>query len=63
MDALRTNSDNNQIRGRFLGDLMTKSGKITIIRVKLQESKETISKTMLLTDKPQSIAILLENDF
>lgn len=36
---------------------------ITTIRVKLQESQETISKTMLLTDKHKSIAKLFENDF
>lgn len=36
---------------------------ITTIRVKLQESKEVISKTMLLTDKHKSIAKLFENNF
>jgi hypothetical protein len=36
---------------------------ITTVRVKLQESKETITKTMLLTDKHNSIAKLFEKDF
>lgn len=36
---------------------------ITTIKVKLQESKETITKTMLLTDKQKSIAKLFKNDF
>lgn len=36
---------------------------ITTVKVKLQESKETITKTMLLTDKHKSIAKLFENDF
>jgi transposase len=36
---------------------------ITTIRVKLKEKNETISKTMLLTDKHKSIAKLFENDF
>ena len=36
---------------------------ITTIRVKLQESKEIISKTMLLTDKHKSIAKLFEDNF
>lgn len=36
---------------------------ITTIKVKLQNSKETISKTMLLTDKHKSISKLFEKDF
>jgi len=36
---------------------------ITTIKVKLQESKETIMKTMLLTDKYRTIAPLFEEDF
>lgn len=36
---------------------------ITTIRVKLQENNETISKTMLLTDKHKSIKKLFEPDF
>jgi len=36
---------------------------ITTIKVKLQESKETITKTMLLTDKHKSIARLFEAEF
>ena len=36
---------------------------ITTIKVKLQESKETISKTMLITDKHKSISKLFESDF
>ena len=36
---------------------------ITTIRVKLQQSKETISKTMLLTDKHKAIAKLFEKNF
>jgi hypothetical protein len=36
---------------------------VTTIKVKLQESNETISKTMLITDKHKSIAKLFENNF
>ena len=36
---------------------------ITTIKVKLQESNETISKTMLITDKHKSISKLFESDF
>jgi len=36
---------------------------ITTIKVKLQESKDTITKTMLLTDKHKSIAPLFEKNF
>ncbi|GAB1415312.1 IS1634 family transposase [Paludibacter sp.] len=36
---------------------------ITTIKVKLQESNETISKTMLITDKHKSISRLFEGDF
>jgi len=36
---------------------------ITTIKVKLQESKETILKTMLLTDKHRTIAPLFEAHF
>jgi len=36
---------------------------ITTIKVKLQESKDTILKTMLLTDKHRTIAPLFETDF
>jgi len=36
---------------------------ITTIEVKLQESKETIRKTMLLTDKHPTIAPLFEPGF
>lgn len=36
---------------------------ITTIKVKLQESNETISKTMLITDKHKSISRLFEDDF
>ncbi|NLX67396.1 MAG: IS1634 family transposase [Bacteroidales bacterium] len=36
---------------------------ITTIKVKLQESNETITKTMLITDKHKSISKLFESDF
>lgn len=36
---------------------------ITTIKVKLHESNETISKTMLITDKHKSISKLFESDF
>jgi transposase len=36
---------------------------ITTIKIKLQESRETMTKTMLLTEKHKSIAKLFENDF
>ncbi len=36
---------------------------ITTIKIKLHESNETISKTMLLTDKHKSISKLFESDF
>jgi hypothetical protein len=36
---------------------------ITTIKVKLQESKETITKTMILTDRHKSIARLFNTDF
>jgi transposase len=36
---------------------------ITTIKVKLQDSKETISRTMLLTDKHKSIAKLFDDKF
>lgn len=36
---------------------------ITTIKVKLQESNETISRTMLITDKHKSISRLFEDDF
>jgi Ni,Fe-hydrogenase III large subunit len=36
---------------------------ITTIKVKLQQSRETITKTMLLTDRHKSIAKLFANDF
>ncbi|MDR0872751.1 MAG: hypothetical protein LBN27_04690 [Prevotellaceae bacterium] len=36
---------------------------ITTIKVKLQQSKEPVTKTMLITDKHNSIAKLFETDF
>jgi transposase len=36
---------------------------ITTIKVKLRESKETITKTMILTDRHKSIARLFDKDF
>jgi hypothetical protein len=36
---------------------------ITTIKVKLQESKETLTKTMLITPKHQSIAQLFNPNF
>ena len=36
---------------------------ITTIKVKLQKNKDTISKTMLITEKHKSISKLFENDF
>jgi len=36
---------------------------ITTIKVKLQDSKEVVTKTMLLTDKHKSIARLFEAGF
>jgi hypothetical protein len=36
---------------------------ITTVKVKLQESKETLTKTMLITQKHKSIAQLFDQDF
>jgi hypothetical protein len=36
---------------------------ITTLKIKLQESKETLSKTMLVTPQHKSIAKLFEPDF
>jgi transposase len=36
---------------------------ITTVKVKLRESKETITKTMILTDRHKSIARLFDTDF
>jgi hypothetical protein len=36
---------------------------ITTIKIKLQESKETLSKTMLVTSKHKSIAQIFEPNF
>jgi hypothetical protein len=36
---------------------------ITTVKIKLQESKETIAKTMLITPKHKSIAVLFDQNF
>ncbi|MDR1552969.1 MAG: transposase, partial [Prevotellaceae bacterium] len=36
---------------------------ITTVKVKLQESKKTIAKTMLITPKHKSIAVLFDQNF
>lgn len=46
-----------------LDKVISKAKAITTLRFKLQESNETISTTMLLTDKHKSIEILFETDF
>jgi hypothetical protein len=36
---------------------------ITTVKVKLQQSKETLTKTMLITPKYKSIALLFDENF
>ena len=59
LERILKNNDINMSVDKVLSIAKT----ITTIQVKLQESQETISKTMLLTDKHKSIAKLFENDF
>jgi len=46
-----------------VGKVLSIAKTITTVRVKLQESNETISKTMLITEKHKSIAKLFEDSF
>ena len=59
---LERNLKNNNIK-MSVDKVLSIAKTITTIKVKLQESNETISKTMLITEKHKSISKLFETDF
>ena len=59
---LERNLKNNNIK-MSVDKILSIAKTITTIKVKLQESNETISKTMLITEKHKSISKLFEADF